>query len=112
MATYDKTQLSKRVYLMPGTALGGEQVYITALCYAVNADLQKAWQEYLEETRHHQQVVRARGSARCWRRPSTTAIGSCRAGWPRKPLPPPEQKRNVETAIGAIRADQVRSEML
>ena len=57
MATYDEAQLSKRLYLMPGTALGGEQVYITALCCAVNADLQKAWPEYLEETRHHQQVV-------------------------------------------------------
>ena len=57
MATYDEPQLSKRLYLMPGTALGGEQVYITALCCAVNADLQKAWSEYLEETRQHQQVA-------------------------------------------------------
>ena len=57
MATYDKAQLSKRLYQMPGTAPGGEQIYITALCCAVNVDLQKAWPEYLEETRHHQQVV-------------------------------------------------------
>ena len=41
MATYDKTQLSKRLYLMPGTALGSEQVYITALCCGVNADLEQ-----------------------------------------------------------------------
>ena len=56
MATYDTAQLAKRVYQMPGQP-GGDQVYITALCCAVNADLQKAWPEYLEETRHHQQVV-------------------------------------------------------
>ena len=40
-----------------GDSAGGEQVYITALCCAVNADLQKSWPERLEETRLYQQVV-------------------------------------------------------
>ena len=40
MATYDTAQLAKRVYQMPGQP-GGEQVYITALSCAVNADLEQ-----------------------------------------------------------------------
>ena len=57
MATDDKAQLSNRWYQRQGTALGGEQVYRTAFACAVNVDPESKWQAYLEETRHHQQVV-------------------------------------------------------
>ena len=57
MATYDKAQLVELLYQMLETELGGEQIYITAISCAVNADLKKEWQDYLKETRHHQEVV-------------------------------------------------------
>ena len=58
MATDDKAQLTKRRYQMPGTELGGEQVYLTALACAVNADPENKWQEYLGEACHHQAAAR------------------------------------------------------
>jgi hypothetical protein len=39
------------------TELGGVQVYETAVQCAVNEDLKEEWQEYLEQTRHHVEVV-------------------------------------------------------
>ena len=39
------------------TEIGGEKIYETAISCAVNADLKEEWQGYLEETRHHQQVL-------------------------------------------------------
>jgi rubrerythrin len=39
------------------TELGGVQIYETALKCAVNADLKKEWEEYLEQTRRHVQIV-------------------------------------------------------
>lgn len=55
--SYDPQQLNELVLQMMETELGGEQVYLTALQCAQNADLKKEWQEYLEETRTHQRVV-------------------------------------------------------
>lgn len=43
---------------MMETELGGEQVYRTALKCAQNPDLRKEWEEYLQETLNHQNVVR------------------------------------------------------
>jgi rubrerythrin len=40
------------------TEKGGVQVYETAIECAVNKDLRKEWQEYLEQTRHHVEVLR------------------------------------------------------
>lgn len=57
--SYNPAQLQDLVLQMMETELGGEQVYLTALQCAQNADLKKEWQEYLEETRMHQRVVRA-----------------------------------------------------
>ena len=56
--TYDETQLKDLLLQMMETELGGEQVYRTALTCALNEDLKKEWQEYLEETISHQNVVR------------------------------------------------------
>ena len=39
------------------TELGGVQIYTTAIECAVNEDLKKEWEEYLEQTLHHVQVV-------------------------------------------------------
>ena len=57
--SYNAAQLQDLVLQMMETERGGEQVYLTALQCAQNADLKKEWQEYLEETRTHQNVVRA-----------------------------------------------------
>ncbi len=41
------------------TEQGGIKIYETAIQCAVNPDLKKEWTEYLEQTRHHEQVVRS-----------------------------------------------------
>lgn len=56
---YDSQQLNDLVIQMMETELGGEQVYRTAIACAINADLKKEWEEYLEETLTHQNVVRS-----------------------------------------------------
>ena len=56
---YDNQQLNDLVLQMMETELGGEQVYRTAISCAVNPDLKKEWEEYLEETLTHQNVVRS-----------------------------------------------------
>jgi len=40
------------------TEMGGIEVYRTALRCAVNEDLKKEWQEYLEQTENHERIVR------------------------------------------------------
>ena len=39
------------------TELGGVQVYTTALRCAVNEDLKEEWEEYLEQTQRHVEIV-------------------------------------------------------
>lgn len=56
---YDSQQLNDLVIQMMETELGGEQVYRTAISCALNADLKKEWEEYLDETLTHQNVVRS-----------------------------------------------------
>jgi hypothetical protein len=58
-ARYDSQQLNDLVLQMMETELGGEQVYRTAIACAINPDLKKEWEEYLEETLTHQNVVRS-----------------------------------------------------
>ena len=58
-ARYDSQQLNDLVLQMMETELGGEQVYRTAIGCAINPDLKEEWEEYLEETLTHQNVVRS-----------------------------------------------------
>jgi hypothetical protein len=50
-------KLRELLYQALETEQGGVQVYETALRCVVNEDLKKEWQEYLEQTRTHVQVV-------------------------------------------------------
>jgi hypothetical protein len=54
---YDQDQLHELLYQALETEIGGIDVYETALTCAVNEDLRKEWQEYLEQTRTHRQVL-------------------------------------------------------
>lgn len=57
-AKYDRAQLEDLVLQMMETELGGEKIYRAAIAAAVNPDLKEEWQGYLDETLHHQDVVR------------------------------------------------------
>ena len=50
-------QLSELLYQALETELGGVQVYETALRCAINEDLKEEWEEYLEQTREHVQIM-------------------------------------------------------
>jgi rubrerythrin len=50
-------QVTELVYQALETEKGGVQIYETALKCAVNADVKKEWEEYLEQTRRHVRVV-------------------------------------------------------
>lgn len=52
-------QLEELVLQMIETELGGEQVYRTALTCAINEDLKKEWEGYLDETLKHQELATA-----------------------------------------------------
>ena len=52
-------QLHELLYQALETESGGVEVYQTALRCVKNEDLKKEWQKYLEQTRHHEQVMRA-----------------------------------------------------
>lgn len=201
MATrFDPAQLKELMLQMVETELGGEQIYRTALRCAINEDLTKEWEEYLEQTLHHQEVitgacqavgidpaeetpgravvrhigqslVQAMEMALAAGDPAAAELVACECvvlgetkdhsnwellgrvaekatgdqgktlraayeeveqeedhhlfhtqGWMRElwiqslgmpaVLPPPEEEKKVETAIGASRAEQARSEML
>jgi rubrerythrin len=51
-------QIKPLLYEALETEIGGVQVYKMALRCAVNEDLKKEWQEYLEQTQKHEQIVR------------------------------------------------------
>jgi rubrerythrin len=51
-------QLHQLIYEALETEMGGVQVYKTAIRCAVNKDLKKEWEEYLEQTQKHEQIVR------------------------------------------------------
>jgi len=53
----NQAQVHELLYQALETELGGVKVYETALRCAVNEDLKKEWSHYLEQTRHHVQVV-------------------------------------------------------
>lgn len=50
-------QLNELLYQALETELGGVEVYTTALRCVQNDDLKEEWEEYLEQTRNHVQIV-------------------------------------------------------
>lgn len=54
---HDQTQLNELLLQALETERGGIQLYTTAIQAAQNDDLRKEWQEYLDETRTHEQVL-------------------------------------------------------
>ncbi len=53
----NEAQLHELLYQALETEAGGIQVYETALRCARNEDLRHEWQEYLQQTRHHHEVM-------------------------------------------------------
>jgi rubrerythrin len=53
-----KEQLDQLLYEALETEMGGVQVYETALRCVVNDELKEEWEEYLEQTQKHEQIVR------------------------------------------------------
>ncbi len=51
-------QFNQLLYEALETEIGGVQVYENAIQCAVNDDLKEEWQEYLEQTQKHEQIVR------------------------------------------------------
>jgi rubrerythrin len=54
----ENDQIAELLYQALETERGGIQVYETALKCALNEDLKQEWEEYLEQTRNHEQIVR------------------------------------------------------
>jgi rubrerythrin len=50
-------QRNELLYQALETELGGVQIYTAALECVQNKDLKKEWEEYLEQTKHHVEVV-------------------------------------------------------
>lgn len=53
-----KEQWTELLYEALETEIGGVQIYKTALRCVVNKDLKEEWQNYLEQTENHVQIVR------------------------------------------------------
>jgi len=51
-------QRNELLYQALEAELGGVQIYTTAVGCAVNKDLKEEWQEYLDQTKHHVEVVK------------------------------------------------------
>jgi rubrerythrin len=54
----NKEEMNQLLYEALETEMGGVQVYQMAIRCAVNEDLKEEWEEYLEQTQNHEQVVR------------------------------------------------------
>ena len=54
---YNEEQLHELLYQALETEIGGIEIYTEALKCAVNADLKKEWQGYLEETKTHRSIL-------------------------------------------------------
>jgi rubrerythrin len=52
-----KQQRDELLYQALETELGGVQIYTAAVECAVNKDLKKEWQEYLDQTKNHVKIV-------------------------------------------------------
>ncbi|HEY7219858.1 MAG TPA: hypothetical protein VH985_15840 [Candidatus Binatia bacterium] len=51
-------QFNQLLYEALETEIGGVQVYENAIECAINDDLKEEWQEYLDQTQKHEQIVR------------------------------------------------------
>lgn len=54
---YNQKQLNELLYQAIETERGGMKIYETALTCALNKDLKKEWQEYLQQTRTHEKEL-------------------------------------------------------
>ncbi len=50
-------QVRELIYQALETELGGVEIYTTAIRCAENEDLKEEWEKYLEQTKHHVEVV-------------------------------------------------------
>jgi rubrerythrin len=55
----NRAQLDELLLQALETERGGVSVYETAIKCALNDDLRSEWEEYLEQTKHHEQVMRS-----------------------------------------------------
>lgn len=53
----NQDQWKELLYQALETESGGIRVYENALACVVNPDLKEEWEEYLEQTRHHEQIL-------------------------------------------------------
>jgi rubrerythrin len=53
----ERTQVNELLYQALETEMGGVKVYESAVPCAINEDLKKEWNEYLEQTRRHVRVL-------------------------------------------------------
>lgn len=53
-----RSQVNELLYQALETEQGGIKIYETAIQCAVNEDLREEWQEYLDETREHERILR------------------------------------------------------
>ncbi len=53
----EREQLNELLYQSLETELGGVQIYTAALRCAVNEDLKEEWEEYLEQTVNHVEIM-------------------------------------------------------
>lgn len=54
---YDQSGVKELLLQSLETERGGIKIYTIAISAAVNEDLREEWQEYLEETQHHEEVL-------------------------------------------------------
>lgn len=54
---YDQSGVKELLLQSLETERGGIKIYTAAISAAVNEDLREEWQEYLEETQHHEEVL-------------------------------------------------------
>ncbi len=55
----NEAQVNELLYQSLEVEIGGQQVYETAIKCAQNPDLKEEWAKYLEETRTHEEILRA-----------------------------------------------------
>jgi len=53
-----REQVNNLLYEAYETELGGVEIYTNAVACALNSDLKKEWEEYLDQTKHHVEVVK------------------------------------------------------
>ena len=54
----NEEQMRELLYQALQTEMGGVEIYQTALRCALNEELKEEWEEYLEQTEQHVEIVR------------------------------------------------------